>query len=80
MFYAYDRKNANDDNDGCNENYDGNFDYNDDKNDRKQTNIKSVGKIFSNFRDCCNEKQDQKIRAGASPPLSGNAQKKKILY
>ena len=34
-FCAYDRKNADDDNDGCNDNYDGNFDDNDDKNDHK---------------------------------------------
>ena len=27
-FYAYDRKNTNDDNDGCNNNYDGNVDHN----------------------------------------------------
>ena len=32
MFCAYDRKNTNDDNDGCNDNYDGNFDDNYDKN------------------------------------------------
>ena len=31
VFCAYDRKNADDDNDGCNDNYDGNFDDNDDK-------------------------------------------------
>ena len=31
-FCAYDRNNTNDDNDGCNNNYDGNFDDNDDKN------------------------------------------------
>ena len=31
MFCAYDRKNADDDNDGCNDNYDGNFYDNDDK-------------------------------------------------
>ena len=42
-FYAYDRKNTNDDNDGCNNNYDGNFDDNDDKNYHKQTNLKSFG-------------------------------------
>ena len=41
-FYAYDRKNTNDDNDGCNHNYDGNVDDNDDKNYQK-TNIKSFG-------------------------------------
>ena len=34
-FCAYDRKNADDDNDGCNDNYDGNFDDNDDKNYQK---------------------------------------------
>ena len=38
-FYAYDRKNTNDDNDGCNNNYDGNFDDNDDKNYQKNKQI-----------------------------------------
>ena len=49
-FYAYDRKSTNDDNDGCNNNYDGNFDDNDDKN-------------------------YQKIRAGASPPFRAMAER-----
>ena len=34
-FYAYDRKNTTDDNDGCNDNYNGNFDDNDEKNYQK---------------------------------------------
>ena len=34
MFCAYDRKNTNYDNGGCNDNYDGNFDNNDDKSDQ----------------------------------------------
>ena len=39
-FYEYDRKNTNDDNDGCNNNYDGNFDDNDDKNYQKTNKYK----------------------------------------
>ena len=31
----YGRQNADDDNDGCNDDYDGHFDYNDDKNYQK---------------------------------------------
>ena len=38
-FNAYDRKNTNDDNDGCNANYDGHFDDNDDKNYQKNIQI-----------------------------------------
>ena len=41
-FYAYDRKNTNDDNDGCNDNYDGNFDDNDDKNYQKANKYRVV--------------------------------------
>ena len=51
MFSAYDRKNADDDNDGCKGNDDGNFDDNDDKNDQKTYNIRSFGYTFTNFRD-----------------------------
>ena len=42
MFCAYDRKNTNDDNDGCNDNYDGNFDDNDDKNYQKANKYRMV--------------------------------------
>ena len=35
-FCAYDRKNADDDTDGCNDNYDNNLDDNDDKNYQKK--------------------------------------------
>ena len=49
MFWAYDRKKADDDNDGCNGNYDGNFDNNDDKNYQKTYKCNSFKpKIMTN--------------------------------
>ena len=47
MFCAYDRKNTNYDNDGCNDNYDGNLDDNDDKKLPNNIQILRVlGKIY----------------------------------
>ena len=46
-FYAHDRKNTNDDNDGCNENYDCNFDDNHDRNYQKKNNYKDELLTFS---------------------------------
>ena len=42
----YGRKNADDDNDGCNDDYDGNFDYHGDKNYQKKTwnSLRVLGK------------------------------------
>ena len=45
--FAYDRKNTNYDNHGCNDNYDGNFDDNDDKND--QINIQILRVLGKNL-------------------------------
>ena len=63
MFCDQDRKNTDDDNDGCNDNYDGNFDDNDDKNYQKTYKYKEFWVKIYQFYGLLHGKKQAKNQA-----------------